>query len=1263
MTPGFAGVRPESSPQGLPPSFAQQRFWFLDQLAPGDPSANLVFAHRLSGALDVPALRDAFTEVVARHEALRTRVVTTADGPRQVIDPASVVAVAVQDVSAVADPVTQARGLAEAEFRILFDLPTGPLLRVQLFRLGDDDHVLVMAVHHIAVDGWSMGVLESELSVLYRAFADGQPSPLAPLDIQYVDFAQWQRSLLSDEVVEALIGYWRERLRGMPDALELPADRPRSPTPTYTADVVSFDIPRDVAVRLRALAAERRASLCMLLLTAFDVLLVGYTGGQDIVVTVPDAARDRAEYDDLIGCFVNNLVLRVDCQGDPTIEELLDRVRETVLGALEHRDLPFERLVEDLRPSRDPGKIPLAQVGFQLLSPPHMSGSLDLAGLAVAPFEIAGGTAHFDLEVSCFDHGPDGPLLVRVVYAADLFTRSMMERFAGHFGNILAGVRPDVRLSRLLLLTGEQARQQLVEWNATAADLPAMTVTQMFESHAARAPRSIAVSSGDEKLTYGDLDARANRFAHRLRSHGIGPEMVVGLHMRRGLNVMIAILAVFKAGAAYLPLDPEYPADRIAYLLADASCSFVITEDSSALDATMLGEATAVIGIDSSADSAFPATPQVAGAFEDLAYVIYTSGSTGRPKGVEVAHGSVANMAAFHARSQGIGPRSRVLQVTSLSGDISVSDICGTWAGGGELVIAPEHSIGDDLASVLAERRITQVTMASSLLATLPEVALPDLATIQFGADVCAPAVASRWAPGRTLINGYGPTEATVYVSSFLYDDEVSGPLPIGRPVANSQLYILDRFLRPVPVGVTGEIYIGGVLLARGYRGNPALTASCFVANPFAADGSRLYRTGDLARFLPDGNIDFLGRFDDQVKLRGFRIELGEIESVIAEHPAVAQATVVVRGERLFGYVVPAGSDSDGIAELMREHLQDTRERFDTEHREGRTAQPPNPTAVERIAALRPQRLLEIGCGAGTLLRELLPACERYVATDFSPVAINRLRSEFAGKSGLMLLAREATDFRGFHDGSFDAVVIDSLLRHLPGLPTADEVIWRAVSALADSGTLIVTDMPKHGDNELTIDPAYFSSLPDRIARVAEVMLIDREDGYDVLVTVGAPRPLAEEPAGIPSGLANDPLRAKRAKRLSREIRDLAQRRLPSHMVPAGIAIIDVLPLSPNGKVNVRQLPAPIARSEGRAPRGSEEEAMCALFAEILELEAVSPDDGFFDLGGHSLLAFRLRKLIQSRLGVDITLETIFREPTPAALAAYLNPPIPGEKQ
>lgn len=1253
---------PEGSPEGLPPSFAQQRLWFIDQLAPGNSSANLVSAYRLSGALDVPALRDAFTEVVSRHEALRTRVVTTDDGPRQVIDPASAVAVAARDVSAVADPVTEAHRLAEAEFRIPFELGTGPLLRVQLFRLGEDDHVLVIAMHHIAADEWSMGVLESELGVLYHAFADGQPSPLAPLDIQYADFAQRQRSLLSDEVVDGLLDYWRERLRGMPDSLELPADRPRPPAPTYTAGVVSFDIPRDDAVRLRALATERRVSLFMLLLTAFDVLLVGYTGGQDIVVTGPDAARDRGECDGLIGCFVNNLVLRVDCQGDPTIDELLNRVRETVLGALEHRDLPFERLVEDLRPSRDPSKIPLAQVGFQLLSPPYTSGSLDLAGLTVAPFKIAGGTAHFDLEVSCFDHGPDDRLSVRVVYAADLFTRSMMERFAGHFTNVLAGMRPEVRLSRLLLLTGDQTRRQLVEWNATAAELPAMTVTQMFESHAARSPRSIAVSFRDEKLTYGDLDAMANRFAHRLRSHGVGPEMVVGLHMPRGLPVMMAILAVFKAGAAYLPLDPEYPADRIAYMLADASCSLVIVEDSSALDAMVLGEFTTVIRIDASADSAFPATPPSAGALEDLAYVIYTSGSTGRPKGVEVGHGSVANMAVFHARSQGIGPRSRVLQVTSLSGDISVSDICGTWAGGGELVLAPEHSIGDDLADVFADQRITHVTMASSLLATLPEVALPDLRTIQFGADVCAPAVANRWAPGRTLINGYGPTEATVYVSSFRCADEVSGPLPIGRPVANTQLYILDRFLRPVPVGVTGEIYIGGVHLARGYRGNPGLTASCFVANPFAADGSRLYRTGDLARFLPDGNIDFLGRFDDQVKLRGFRIELGEIESVLGEHPAVAQAAVVVRSERLFGYVVPAGSDRDGIPELTREHLLDSRQRFDQEHREGRTAQPPNPTVVEHIHALRPRRLLEIGCGEGALLRELLPACERYVATDFSPVAINRLRSEFAGKGGLMLLAREATDFRGFQDGSFDAVVIDSLLRHLPGLPTADEVIRRAVSVLADGGPLIITDILKHGDNELAIDPAYFSDLPGRISRVAGVVLVDREDRYDVLITVAAPRPLAE-PAGIPSGLANDPLRAKRAERLTREIRDFARRRLPSHMVPAGIVIVDELPLSPNGKINVRQLPVPRVRSEGRAPRGSEEEALCALFAEILELEAVSPDDGFFDLGGHSLLAFRLRKLMQSRLGVDITLETIFRDPTPAALAVYLNQPILGEKQ
>jgi SAM-dependent methyltransferase/acyl carrier protein len=392
----------------------------------------------------------------------------------------------------------------------------------------------------------------------------------------------------------------------------------------------------------------------------------------------------------------------------------------------------------------------------------------------------------------------------------------------------------------------------------------------------------------------------------------------------------------------------------------------------------------------------------------------------------------------------------------------------------------------------------------------------------------------------------------------------------------------------------------------------------------------------------------------------GLPPELGEIESVIGEHPAVAQVAVAIRDEQLFAYVVPAGLDSDGIAELMREHLQDSRRHFDEEHSEGRTAQQANPIAVEHIQALRPQRLLEIGCGAGALLRELLPACKRYVATDFSPVAINRLRSEFAGKSGLMLLVREATDFRGFHDGSFDAVVIDSLLRHLAGLPTADEVIQRAISALADGGILIITDVSKHGDDELAIDPAYFSGLPDRIARVARVMLVDREDRYDVLVTVAAPRPLAE-PGVIPPGLANDPLHAKRAKRLSIQIRDLARQRLPSHMVPAGVLVIDELPLSPNGEVNVRQLPVPSVDSGGRAPRGTGEAALQVLFAEVLGVEAASPDDGFFDLGGYSLLVSRLHRLIKSRLGVDIPMETIFREPTPAALAAYLNPPTRGE--
>ncbi|MBF8184514.1 amino acid adenylation domain-containing protein [Nonomuraea sp. K274] len=1252
-------------------SFAQQRLWFLDRLMPGNPHYNLAFAYRLSGLLDIDALERGLSEIVARHEALRTRFADDGDEPWQVIDPPSPLKLIVEDIRDAAEPPAEAHRLADEESLVPFDLAKGPLLRARLLCLGEADHVLLVTMHHIVGDGWSLNVLQSELSVLYAAFTAGRPSPLPPLEIQYADFAEWQRSWMSGDVLAGQLDYWRERLLGMPEAMELPADRARPPVPSHTPGVVSFEVPADVVERLRELGTERRATLFMVLLAAFDTLLAGYTGGTDIVVGVPVAGRDRAELEGLIGFFVNNLVTRVDCSGDPAFGELVDRVREVTLGALDHQDLPFERLVEELNPARDQGRNPLTQIGFQLLPAGHTGRSLDLAGIEITPLEGHGDAIHFDVELYCWD-SPNG-LSARLVYAVDLFDQATMERFARHFVHTLTQVRAEVRLSRLSLLTEEERHRQLVQWNDTATSVPAGTVMRLFEAQAARTPHAVAVSFHDDRLTYAELDVRANRLAHRLRSLGVGPEVVVGLCFERGLEVMVAMLAVLKAGGAYLPLDPDHPAARIGFMLRDASCPLVVVQEGLDVD-TGTAE---VVRFDAVADESWPVddpSPELSP--DNVAYVIYTSGSTGQPKGVEVAHGGLTSLITFQSRTFGVGPRSRVLQVTSVCFDASVSEIWITWISGGELVVAPRQLIGQDLADVLAERAITQVALVPSVLATMPGTALPDLKTILMGGEVCVPAMVNRWAPGRDLFNVFGPTEATVNASVFHSTGEVSEPLPIGRPIANTRIHLLDAWLRPVPVGVPGEVYIGGIGVARSYLRRPGLTAARFVADPFAGDGSRLYRTGDLARYRPDGDLEFLGRLDDQVKLRGFRIELGEVQAVLAEHPAVDQARVAVResaggDRRMFAYVVPVDVATDDDAALSEQHVRERQRFFDKAHREGTGAAPPNPTAVERITALRPKRLLEIGCGAGALLRALSPVCEQYVATDFSSSAIDLLRAapDLAAGNGLTLLMREATDFRGFRDRSFHAVVLDSVARHCPGLSWVDKAVELATNAVEDGGLVIVTDVREHADDgDLAIGQAYFTGLPERLARARHVEVVPGDDGYDVVVTVGATGRLDPErrlpdgldPARLPDGLANDPLRGRRTELLADELREFARQRLPGHMVPSGFFMLERLPLSPLGKIDTRELPSLEAKPPGRAPSGPAEEAMCALFAEVLEHDTVGPDDGFFDVGGHSLLAVRLINLIRSRLGGEITLGKLFQHPTPAALAGHLTRPSRG---
>jgi amino acid adenylation domain-containing protein len=890
--------------EDLPPSFAQQRLWLLDQLAPGNPFYNLAMALRLTGTLVTGALAGALREVVRRHETLRTGFASVDGRPVQRVVPTLALALPAIDLSALSSGAGQeeVRRLAAEQARQPFDLTRPPLLRASLLRLGEREHVLLYAMHHIVSDGWSMGVLMVEVARLYAAFAAGDPSPLPELPVQYADFAAWQRGWLAGEVLESQCAYWRERLAGAP-TVELPTDRPRPPAQSFRGATWRTSLPAALSSSLSALAREQGVSLFMVLLAGFGALVSRYTGLEDVVVGTPIAGRTRAELEGLIGFFVNTLVLRTDLSGDPMAGELLSRVRETALGAYAHQDLPFERLVEELQPQRDLSRNPLFQLMFNLLSPPP--GEVSAGELSVSRLESAGSTALFDLQVYLLET-PAG-IATRWEYATGLFELTTVERWSRHFATLLAGIAasPAARLSELPLLSAPEREQLLVEWNATAAAAPAGCIHEWIAAQAKRTPETVAVVFGSEALTYGELDRRSNGLARHLGSLGVGPEGRVGVALERSLELVIGLLAVLKAGGAYVPLDPSYPAERLAFMREDAELKVVLSPET-------LPEIEAEV-----------TAPETGVGPQNAAYIIYTSGSTGRPKGVQIPHGALTNFLISMAERPGLGPDDTLLAVTSLSFDIAGLELYLPLLVGGWVVVASreEASDGRRLQERIAGCRATvlQATPATwRLLLDAGWQGGEGLKALCGGEALPPSLAASLLERVGSLWNVYGPTETTVW--STVEEVRAAEAISIGRPVANTEAYVVDRRVSPVPVGSPGELYLGGAGLARGYLARPELTAERFVPNPFGSPGSRLYRTGDLARFRVDGRLECLGRIDHQVKVRGFRIELGEIEASLGRHPEVAAAVVVARAEgndrRLVAYVVPRRPGAELTDEL-----------------------------------------------------------------------------------------------------------------------------------------------------------------------------------------------------------------------------------------------------------------------------------------------------------------------------------------------------------
>ena len=916
-----------SGPRFYPLSAAQRRLWFIERMNPESPLYNIAEPVRLRGPLDTAALERSLTEITRRHEILRTSFRVAGGNPIQVVAPARGFSprLASYDASGEASAGT----LVAAEVRRPFDLERGPLLRATLVRLAPEDHLFVPVMHHIVSDGWSLAIFFRELAALYRAFAAGQPSPLPELPIQYGDYAVWQQERAGGESLGLDLAYWRERLSGLPPLLELPTDRSRPPAQTFRGAVERRELPPGLTEALRGFCRREGVTLFMLLLAGFKVLLQRYTGGTDISVGAPVANRSRAEIENLIGFFVNTLVLRTNVSDDPTFRDLLGRVRQTVIEAQAHPDLPFERLVEELAPKRNLSYQPLFQVAMSIYEPAHLE--LDLPGLAVTPAPVETQTAKVDLTLLAIDQ--PGRVTLALEYATDLFEPSSATRLLGHLETLLEGAVADPArpVSRLPLLGKDEGHRLLVEWNATTRPFPeSRRVHELFSEMAGRQPEALAVVFGDDTLTYAELDRRTDLLAAYLRGIGVGPETLVALRLERSPEMVVGLLGVLKAGGAYVPLDPALPRERAEFILKDTAATVLLTQEG--LLPTTPGGGGEVICLDRDwktiAESG-RATGAEGASPGNLAYVIFTSGSTGQPKGVALEHQGLANLTEAQLLAFDRGPSDRVLQFASLSFDASIFEMVLAFRAGATLCIPRREEIlpGPDLARFLRERRVTTIVVPPSALSALPQGDYPDLAVIIVAGEACPEEIVDLWAPGRRFWNAYGPTEITVW-ATVAECVAGSGKPMIGRPVTNVRVYVLDGALQPSPVGVPGELCVGGPGVARGYLGRADLTAERFIPDPFAPPpGGRLYRTGDLARYRADGSIEFLGRLDLQVKIRGFRIEPGEVEEVLRRHPSVQDVAVTVwespPGEkRLVAYVAPATLATATVSSL-REHLRD----------------------------------------------------------------------------------------------------------------------------------------------------------------------------------------------------------------------------------------------------------------------------------------------------------------------------------------------------
>jgi amino acid adenylation domain-containing protein len=1055
---GIDGALPASPADGAslddaPLSFAQQRIWFIEQMQPGGHAYNIAGAIRMGGKLVVAALESSIGAVLRRHAPLRSIFATVDGQPYQRVMPVDEFRLPIVDLRSRPSESRQRdidRLLVE-EGRVPFDLEKGPLFRARLLHLAPDDYLLQVTVHHILSDGWSLAVFAKELTALYPMHLDGPSGDLPPLPLSYAEIACRQREKLRGPVLQTLETYWKTRLAAPPPVLELPTDYPRPALQSFNGDVESFRLSAAQVDLLQRVGREHGATLFMTLLAAFGVILHRYTGMTDIALGVPIANRKNVEEEAVIGLLMNTLVMRMDFSGDPTFRELLLRVRDLALDDYAHQDLPFARLVEILKPPRDLSHSVLYQVMFIFQNLPSQVVRLPGLTLSYPPIRLK--TAKTDLSLEVVER-EDG-LEMFFEYNTDLFAPDTIQRLCGHFQTLLTAIvaDPSQPVARLPLLSEEERRLITVGWNATETPEPlATTVAQIFEAQAQRRPDLPAVRFEAERLTYGELNGRANRLARQLQTLGIGPNALVGIFLERSLEMLVSLVAVMKAGGTYVPLDPDYPADRLEFMIEDAGIGLVITKAPLLNRISMPGTVRALCLDRDASDAADEAeqNPGAAASADDLAYIIYTSGSTGRPKGVQVAHRSVVNLLAAFQGALEVRESDVLAAVTTLSFDIAALELLLPLVTGAELVIAARDVVIDPirLASLIAEAGATIMQATPTTWRILLEAGWRNGKGLRilcggeaFPAELAAPLLAT----GASLWNVYGPTESTIW-STIHRVTGAENPVAIGRPIANTRAYILDSNGEPTPIGVPGELYLGGTGIAKGYLNRAGLTLEKFVADPFSSDAAaRLYRTGDIARYRADGCLEFLGRADHQVKIRGFRIELGEIETLLASHPALAQAVVVARENR-------------------------------------------------------------------------------------------------PGERSLAAYAR-----------------------------------------LAGTKSLLYP-----------------------------------------------------------------------------ELRAFLGERLPDYMIPSSLTVLKAFPLTPNGKVDRRQLPEPEAQRADPAvphlaPRSGHEQAIAAVWRDVLRLEELGIDDNFFDLGGHSLLVVQVQARLRETLRRDMSIVEMFQYPTIRSIAAHLE--------